>query len=366
MCAVDAFETGCSDPAQTVGLRDEAEGDGENSSTLHSCMMRPLPFCFLLLIAAVPAHADEVRLKNGDRITGVASSLAGGTLTFKAAGGELKMPWAEVTSLAIDQPMLVTIGTGPPTPAVIVAGDTAGQVTLVPGGPAALSAIVALKQPQPAWSVIGGAGAGIVQTAGNTQVNNVRLSGDLVATGAADRYSVSGVVTHANDRGVETARNWSTTGKYDRFLTTRLFANANTNFTSDRFRDIDLRTALGAGIGYQILQTTRTTLTADAGAAWVHENFRTIADDSYAAAHESAGLQVQLVADRAQFFHLHDGYFGVSGDNKMFIRTQNGVRIGLAAGFVTTIEEDVDYDRRPSPGRRQTDRTFSLTLGYRF
>jgi hypothetical protein len=56
----------------------------------------------------------------------------------------------------------------------------------------------------------------------------------------------------------------------------------------------------------------------------------------------------------------------VSGDDKMFIRTQNGVRIGLAAGFVTTIEEDLDYDRRPSPGRRQTDRTFSLTLGYRF
>jgi hypothetical protein len=98
----------------------------------------------------------------------------------------------------------------------------------------------------------------------------------------------------------------------------------------------------------------------------VNENFRTIADDSYAAAHESAGFQVQLVAERAQFFHLHDGYFGVNGDDKMFIRTQNGVRLGLAAGFVTTIEEDLDYDRRPSPGRRQTDRTFSLTLGYRF
>ena len=246
------------------------------------------------------------------------------------------------------------------------AGDTSGQVTLVPGGPVALSAIVALKRPQPAWTLTGGAGAGVVQTAGNTQVNNVRLSGDLVATGAVDRYSFAGIVTHANDRGIETARNWSGTGKYDRFLTARLFANANTNFTNDRFRDIDLRTALGAGIGYQILQTTRTTLTADAGLAWVNENFRTIADDSYAAAHESAGLQLQLVPDRAQFFHLHDGYFGVSGDDKMFIRTQNGVRIGLAAGFVTTIEEDLDYDRRPSPGRRQTDRTFSLTLGYRF
>ena len=329
-------------------------------------MTRIIPFCLLFFCSAASAHADEIRLRNGDRITGVTTSLAGGTLTFKAPGGELKMPWADVTSLAIDQLMLVTVGAAAPTPAVIVAGDTSGQVTLVPGGPVALSAIVGLKRPQPAWSVNGGAGAGVVQTAGNTQVNNVRLSGDLVAAGPADRYSVAGVLTHANDRDVETARNWSATGKYDRFVTARLFANANTNFTNDRFRDIDLRTALGAGVGYQILQMARTTLTADGGLAWVHENFRTIADDSYAAAHESAGLQVQLVADRAQFFHLHDGYFGVSGDDKMFIRTQNGVRIGLAGGFVTTIEEDLDYDRRPSPGRRQTDRTFSLTLGYRF
>lgn len=329
-------------------------------------MIRVLPFCVLALFFALPVHADEVRLKNGDRITGVATSLAGGTLTFKAAGGDLKIAWADVTSLAIEQPMLVTVGTSAPASAVFAAADAGGRVTLVPGGPVALVDIVALSRPQPAWVVTGGAGAGIVETAGNTQVNNVRLSGDLVARGAADRYTVGAVATHANDRGVETARNWSATGKYDRFLTDRLYANANANFTNDRFRDIDLRTALGAGIGYQVIATKRTTLNADAGLAWVNENFKSIADDSYAAAHESAGLQVQLLPDRVQAFHLHDGYFGLSGDNKMFIRTQNGVRLGLAAGFVTTIEEDVDYDRRPSPGRRQTDRTFSLTLGYRF
>jgi putative salt-induced outer membrane protein YdiY len=329
-------------------------------------MIRTLSLCVLALLAASPSHADEVRLKNGDRISGTATSLAGGTLTFKAPGGDLKIPWADVASLAIEQPMLVTIGTAPPTSAVFAAADASGRVTLVPGGPVALVDIVGLSRPQPSWLVTGGAGAGIVETAGNTQVDNVRLSGDVVAKGPTDRYTVAAVATHANDRGVETARNWSATGKYDRFLTSRLFANANTNFTNDRFRDIDLRTALGAGIGYQILQTARTMLTADAGLAWVNENFKAIADDSYTAAHESAGLQVQLLPGRAQFFHLHDGYFGVTGDDKMFIRTQNGVRIGLAAGFVTTIAEDLDYDRRPSPGRRQTDRTFSLTLGYRF
>jgi len=318
------------------------------------------------MLVALPARADEVRLKNGDRITGVTTSLAAGTLSFKAAGGDLKVAWADVTSLAIEQPMLVTVGTAPPTSALFAAADANGRVTLVPGGPVALSDIVALSRPQPAWVITGGGGAGIVETAGNTQVNNVRLSGDVVAKGAADRYTLSAIATHANDRGVETARNWSITGKYDRFLTARLFANANANFTNDRFRDIDLRSALGAGLGYQIIETARTTLTADAGLAWVKENFKSIADDSYTAAHESAGLQVQVLPGRVQAFHQHDGYFGVTGDNKMFIRTQNGVRVGLAAGFVTTIQEDIDYDRRPSPGRRQTDRTFSLTLGYRF
>ena len=328
--------------------------------------MRALPLCLLAMLVALPARADEVRLKNGDRITGVTTSLAAGTLSFKAAGGDLKVAWADVTSLAIEQPMLVTVGTAPPTSALFAAADANGRVTLVPGGPVALSDIVALSRPQPVWVITGGGGAGIVETAGNTQVNNVRLSGDVVAKGAADRYTLSAIATHANDRGVETARNWSMTGKYDRFLTARLFANANANFTNDRFRDIDLRSALGAGLGYQIIETARTTLTADAGLAWVKENFKSIADDSYTAAHESAGLQVQVLPGRVQAFHQHDGYFGVTGDNKMFIRTQNGVRVGLAAGFVTTIQEDIDYDRRPSPGRRQTDRTFSLTLGYRF
>jgi len=328
--------------------------------------MRALPLCLLAMLVALPARADEVRLKNGDRITGVTTSLAAGTLSFKAAGGDLKVAWADVTSLAIEQPMLVTVGTAPPTSALFAAADANGRVTLVPGGPVALADIVALSRPRPAWVITGGGGAGIVETAGNTQVNNVRLSGDVVAKGAADRYTLSAIATHANDRGVETARNWSLTGKYDRFLTARLFANANANFTNDRFRDIDLRSALGAGLGYQIIETARTTLTADAGLAWVKENFKSIADDSYTAAHESAGLQVQVLPGRVQAFHQHDGYFGVTGDNKMFIRTQNGVRVGLAAGFVTTIQEDIDYDRRPSPGRRQTDRTFSLTLGYRF
>jgi hypothetical protein len=36
----------------------------------------------MMLLASLPARADEVRLKNGDRLTGETVSLVNGTLTF--------------------------------------------------------------------------------------------------------------------------------------------------------------------------------------------------------------------------------------------------------------------------------------------
>jgi putative salt-induced outer membrane protein YdiY len=325
-----------------------------------------LLFGIMMLLAALPARADEVRLKNGDRLTGEAVSLANGTLTFKTTLGELRIPWRDVTSLAVDKAVFVTVGSNPPILTAFDAADATGYVTLMPGGRVLLTDIAALTPKYPGWELAGGAGAGIVQTAGNTQVNNLRVSADFMLKGPHDRYTATAAATHAKDRGVETARNWSATGKYDRFLTSRFFANVNAVFTNDRFRDIDLRSAAGAGVGLQVVDVPRAKLTVSGGVGLVDENFISIADDRYTAAYESAGLQVQLVPGRAELFHSHDGYFEISKGDKMFFRTQSGIRFSLAAGFVATIQEDVDYDRRPSPGRRQIDRTFALTLGYRF
>jgi hypothetical protein len=45
---------------------------------------------------------------------------------------------------------------------------------------------------------------------------------------------------------------------------------------------------------------------------------------------------------------------------------KNGVRLGVVARLVTTIQVDLDYDHSPVPGSKNTDRTFALTFGYRF
>ena len=329
--------------------------------------MRSLALLLLFTcLIARSAAADEVRLTSGTRLSGDVISLAGGMLSFKTAYGTLAIPLTDVATLTVDQPILAAIGTTRAAPVTIAASDTAGQVTLQPGGAIAVTEIRTLTRPDPPLIVDGGANAGFVRTGGNTDVNNLRLDGEVVTRANANRYTANAAVNRASDNGDETAESWTGALKYDRFLTTRMFVNANTIFTHDKFRDLDLRTALGAGLGYQVIDTALVKLTADAGLGWVKENLAALPDDDYTAAREAAKLDVFVVPNRIQLFHNHDGYFGVTGEDNLFFRTQNGARVGLAAGFVTTLQLDLDYDKSPAPGRKNTDRTFALTFGYRF
>jgi putative salt-induced outer membrane protein YdiY len=312
---------------------------------------------FTLLVLAGPAAADEVRLANGDRLTGTVVSLAEGTLTFKTPHGDLKVPWTDVTALRMDTPLLVRTATAPAQ--LMTLDSTAGT------GPA-LADILEIAAPAPAVTWNGGANAGLLKTGGNTDISSVRLDGELTARTRADRYTASGVVNRAHDDGRDTAENWTAAFTYSRFLTERLFVDANAIFTNDRFRDLDLRSAVGVGLGYQVWETPVVSLSLNGGFGWVDENFDASPDDSYSALKESAKLDVFFANRRLNVFHHHDGYFGVTGEDNLFFRAQNGLRFALTAGLVSTIQLDVDYDRSPAPGRVNTDRSFAFTLGYRF
>ena len=116
-------------------------------------MFRRLLSLVALLALAAPAAADQVMLTNGDRITGTVVSLAGNTLAVTTPHGGLRIPWATVAGLVIDDPILVTVGTAAPVEVRVAAGDAAGRVVLNPGGPVELAQIAALSRPMPAVTV---------------------------------------------------------------------------------------------------------------------------------------------------------------------------------------------------------------------
>jgi putative salt-induced outer membrane protein YdiY len=325
---------------------------GLNLQILANLRFRVTAIMLFVLLPVAAASGDELRLRNGDRYSGTIVQLSGGTLMFKTPHGALAVPWSEVAALTVDAEIIVTDATGAATPLASGSIDVPNTV--------------ALARPRPALELSGGAGAGVVATGGNTSVDSFRLDGDAVVRHHDNRYTFDAEINQAEDRGETTAQNWTVLGRFDRFLNTRLFVNANAIFTDDRFRDIDLRSAYGAGLGYQIVDMPSARLSVDGGIGYVDENFQVAEDDSYAAVRETTKLDVIVIRDRLTVFHQHDGYFGVTGDDNLFVNTSNGVRLTVLGGLLTTLRLDVDYDRSPSPGRRNVDRTFALTLGYRF
>jgi putative salt-induced outer membrane protein YdiY len=324
--------------------------------------------CLLIILAVPTASADEVRLLNGDRITGRVVSLVNGLLLLQTPNGDLRVPWPTVAALMVVEPIYVTVGTRPPVAVTIWPdGTSSGRVGFEPGGVVPVQDILSMSRPPPPrFSFDGRLNAGIVASGGNSDANTVRFAGDLVARSVANRITAGATMNRSQEQNVATARNWSTSLRYDRFFTQRFFVNGNTILSSDRLRDLSLRSAVGTGLGYQVLDLRRLKITTDAGLGYVKELSVVGTDDRYVAAQESAKVDVFVDASRFQLFHRHDGYFGLAGNDNRFVKTQNGVRVSIVRGIIATAQLDVDYDPSPVVGRQSFDRTFALNFGYQF
>ena len=92
-----------------------------------------------LLIAVVPAAADQITLKNGDRVTGAIVKKDGKDLTVKTdLMGVVTIPWDQVTDIKTNEALNVVLTGQPPnTPGVKeTVSASNGQITLS-GGQAA-------------------------------------------------------------------------------------------------------------------------------------------------------------------------------------------------------------------------------------
>jgi putative salt-induced outer membrane protein YdiY len=304
--------------------------------------MRLFSIWFVLVFIGTAAFADDIHLKNGDRISGTVVALDKGVLTFDTGHGKIDVPWADVTAITVTTPVIVTV-TGQPERTLALTTTADGRIAIESGTAVALTDVAAIRRPEPPVTVTGGANAGFLSTSGNTDVNSLRLDGEVVTRARQNRYTGSAVVNRASDRSVETARNASFAGRYDRFVSKRLYFNGSALFTNDTFRDLDLRTALGLGVGYQVADNALVKLGI-----------------------ETVLLDVTPFGPRVTLFHRNDGFFGVTGNDNLFVQTRNGVRVGLLGGLVTTLQYDVDYDRSPAAGRKRTDTAIGITFGYRF
>lgn len=253
----------------------------------------------LLFLIAIPAFADQVVMKNGDKLTGSITKSDGKTLVLKTDyAGDLTIKFDAIQSLSSTGDLNV-IGAGktaigPVSTSgnnVIVATKATGSVE-VP-----LSSVTVLRSPaeeaayqktlHPSWAEgwAGGVNLGFGVTTGNSETKNLNVALNAVRTGAHDKLTIyENSVYAVNDKVVAPATGPQTTAnsngggaRFDRDFIPRAFGFGSADFFSNSLQDLDLRYILGGGVGFHAIKNANTMLDLLVGANYTHESYTDVA-----------------------------------------------------------------------------------------
>ena len=330
--------------------------------------------------AEAPPKPDTVVTKDGSTIVGTVTALGGGSLTIKtASSGEVKVKWSEIQSLTTNSSHKVVTSNGSTFNGTITTNGE-GQIviadpTTVNPVPVAMGNIAAMNPPPEkpiSYNLV--ANAGLVINDGNTRNKSGNVFSEFLMRSKETRLLLRAAYNYAEDGDGITARNGRGSMKFDYFPTERFFFYVSTLFENDKFQDLNLRTALSAGPGYQFIEKGDNPdtifdgleLFGEAGIAYFDEDRRRGMDDNYVSARWAMKLDWEVVPNEITVFHYHEGFPSLENGSDIYITTEQGVRFKLMENLIAAIHVNWRWDNTPSQGLRRSDTTYMFNLGFTY
>ncbi|MBN1625163.1 MAG: DUF481 domain-containing protein [Deltaproteobacteria bacterium] len=327
---------------------------------------------FLSLFFSSFAWADEILLKNGDRISGKIVTMAEGKIVMNTTyGGDISIAWDEISKIMGDEPITVVLSDGTSLKGRTIGAEPGKLVLQVEGISDPVSLDLATTKsvnpaPVPALTTKGQANLGITIAKGNSETESQHLDLEFIARTVKNRYTLGAEFNRAEDDGVESTNNSLGYVKYDHFFSKKLYGYSNVLLEKDKFKDINLRTALGLGAGYQFIESEEMNLSGEAGLSYINEDFIIAPDESYPTGRWAINFDKYLIAKTLQFFHFHEGFISLEDTEDLLIRSRTGIRMPLSKSVKATCQVNYDWDRKPSPGMEKADIMYIVSIGYQF
>lgn len=331
----------------------------------------------IMTIYAAGLQADVLNLADGSRIVGTIEEIGAEQAKLSNTfAGDLTVPRSVIVSVETEAPVTVQLEDGAyltgrldPRSAggVVIQLADAGTRQLTLGQVQGIyrEDPVALQRRALAVRVSGDANVGIALTSGNSESENFALDGRLITRTQRNRYTFGGKYIQEESEGTLIKKNWNALVKYDHFVSEKWFWFNSATFENDRFADLDLRTAIAAGMGYQFFDTDTRSLSIETGPSYIDENFIAAEDDSFFGARWAINYD-QRIWNGLSFFHYNEGLLGLEDTDELTVRSRTGFRMNVTERIVARIQTTIDWDNSPPAGTDGTDLEHTLTVGYRF
>jgi putative salt-induced outer membrane protein YdiY len=333
-------------------------------------------------IPTPPPPLDIVTLKDGSVVYGEVIELVDGELKLKTSFGVkdvVTIKWESVAKLSINHPIpfhlkegTVLMGTaqeGAPG-TLLLKIEPMADALMVPMD--SVKAINPLIQPPVVY--LGNLNAGLSQSSGNSHLRNASVLGDLTGRSESLRLMILGRYVYGDDNGQLTSRNSRGTVKLDFFLTKRFYWFAAAYFEQDTFQDLNLRTSLSSGPGYQFIEKgdyaspylKDMTLYFEGGLAYFNEDFKVSADQTSVRLRTSLKWNWPILDEQMTFFHYDEFFPSIQNTKDFYLTSDQGVRFRIFGNLVSSFQLTYRYNNMPPPGVRSSDTLLLATLGYAF
>lgn len=325
------------------------------------------------LLCALPVGAATLVMDNGDRLSGDIVRLSNGQLTFRTDyAGTLTIPWSRVAELQTDKDVAVWLQDGQIERGRL-SGRPADGLTLrqqqdeQPQVDRVVSADdIKGINPEP-WRTGGGLrwtgllNLSIKADRGNTVKDEIDLDLTTALRRQYDRFEFRGDLEYDTSGGVETKNKWSAFGKYEYFVTDRLYYAANLSAEYDRFKGLNDRYHVGPAVGYVFHESDRRNLRAEAGLYYATSDI----DPNGRSSSLATGWLID--ADRhlgsaLQAYHWQSMI--LSNPENMNFKSKTGLRVPLDGGVVGSAEIEANWDAETAAESDSTEVIYRLKVGY--
>ena len=347
---------------------------------MHASIVRLLLALMATLLLALPTHAqepessvpaDRIVLKNGSTIVGTVKSARDGVVVIETDfAGALNIAQEQIVSLESNTPVIMQMADGEvlAEQPIVVQEEQLVVTGTVPGTTYALSDLKA-TDPAP-WEL--GEGyrwTGLANVAwkmerGNSDTDEVDYKLDTQWLGLEDRFTLRGQGEIDEANGQKNTDNWSVIGKYDRFLDGRNYWGINVAAEEDEFADLNLRWYAGPYLGRKFYEEPVFSLEAEAGLAYVNEDFIEAEDQEYPGANWNVSMGSNYLGGDSRLYLDHVGIWNLDETSDLILNTTFGLAFPLLFNFEAAAEVMLEYDSGAVENVDELDQTYSFRIGY--
>lgn len=336
-----------------------------------------------LLVSTASLLADQVVMKNGDRVTGAIVKKDGKNLVIKTDQfGVVTAGWDQVESVKTEKPLNVVLQDGKSVQGALLTTEgkveVTGKDTRVTVPPAEITALRDADEQRayerlqnPGWGDLwaGTASIGFAGTSGNartftftTGVNAARVTKTDKTTIYFNAIKASALINGVNSGTAQAIRGGLS---YGHDVSPRLFLNAFNDYEYDKFQNLDLRFVLGGGLGFHALKTERSSLDLLAGAAFSRASFSTPLVRKSAEFYwgDDYSLKLTGATSLVQSFRMFNDLTN-TGDYRM--NFDIGAATKISKWLVWNLSLSDRYLNNPAPGRKTNDFLYTTGLGFTF